>query len=406
MKRNLRYVLAAVAAIVFLGGLTLSIRGRQSDTDQKRERTPASDKQRTEGVKLNREMQERVGLQVQSLKPAKLRPEVTLYGTLEIDPSEEFVLRSPFTGILMSKSQWPTVGAHIVEGTIIGSIRPLFTPMDQIALGERLASAGADYEAAMASVTSANQEVSRLKQLNAENKNVSDKAVQDAEAQLATEKAKLKTAHASVELITATLQPNSVNATDALQIGKGGQVTDVSAQPGESVQAGQSLLRVSRFDHLLARLYVPPGQTIAASATRAIISPAGQEGAAIPAHRVALAGSVNPGFQGQTWLFRLAGGNIALRPGEAVTARVPMPGPEQAGVWIPSPAVLRFKGEAWVYIEEKSGEFVRRRITLDQPRENGWVATAGFQPGERVVVSGAQTLLSEEMKSQLESDQD
>lgn len=399
-------MLATVTAVVFLGGLTLSIRGRQSDTDQKPDRTREPAKQKVEGVKLNREMQERVGLQVQRLKPAKVRPEVTLYGTLEIDPSEEFVLRSPFTGILMSKGQWPTVGIRIAEGTTVGSVHPLFTPMDQIALGERLATARADYEAATTSVTSVNQEVSRLKQLNAENKNASDKAVQDAEAQLATEKAKLKTAQASVELITATLQPNAGEAVDALQIGKGGQVTEVSAQPGESVQAGQILVRVSRFDHLLARLYVPPGQTIAASATRAIISPAGQEGAAIPAHRLALAGSVNPGFQGQTWLFRLAAGNVALRPGEAVTGRVPMPGPEQTGVWIPSSAILRFKGEAWVYIEEQSGDFVRRRITLDQPRENGWVATAGFQPGERVVISGAQTLLSEEMKSQLESDQD
>lgn len=191
-----------------------------------------------------------------------------------------------------------------------------------------------------------------------------------------------------------------------MQIGKGGQVTEISAQPGESVVAGQALLRINRFDHLLARLYVPPGQTIASSVNRALIYPADREEMAIPAHRVALAGSVDPRYQGQTWLFRLPPGKIALRPGQAVTARIAIPGRATGGVLIPSPAILRFQGETWVYVEKASGQFVRRMAALDRPRDDGWIVKSGFQPNEQVVVSGAQTLLSEEMKSQLESDEE
>lgn len=43
---------------------------------------------------------------------------------------------------------------------------------------------------------------------------------------------------------------------------------------------------------------------------------------------------------------------------------------------------------------------------LDEPGDGGWIVKSGFQPSEQVVVSGAQTLLSEEMKSQLESDEE
>lgn len=406
MTRKIKYTFAVTTAAMLLGGLVLSIRGRQSDTDEKQERSASPKKQKTEGVRLDRETQERIGLQVEPLKSAMIRPEITVYGTLEADPSEEFILRSPFTGTLVSNGQWPTVGIHVEQGRDVGSVQPLFAPMDRIALNERLASARAEWEAAKASEASATKEVDRLKRLNAEDQNASDKAVQQAEAQLAGEEAKLISARASVELITATLQERSNAGAEGLQVHKSGQVTEVSAQPGESVEAGQALLRVNRFDHLLARLYVPPGQTIAFSVARALIYPADQEEMAIPAHRVALAGAVDPRFQGQTWLFRLAAGKIALRPGEAVTARIAIPGTAERGVLIPAAAILRFQGETWVYVEKEPSRFVRRMAALDQPENGGWIVKSGFEPNEQVVVSGAQTLLSEEMKSQLESDEE
>ena len=405
MKGKIKYIVAIVVAAMFLGGLALSIRGRQSDAEQKQERAGASEKHK-EGVKLDRETQVRIGLQVQPLQSTTIRPEVTVYGTLEADPSEEFVLRSPFTGLLESEGQWPAVGVRIAGGTNVGSIRPLFAPIDQIGLTERLTSARAELEGAKASVASLTKEVTRLKELNAENQNISDKAVQDAEAQFTGEEAKLKSAQASVELITAALQTGSNAHAGDLQVSKGGQVVEVAAQPGESVQAGQALLRVSRFDHLFARLYVPPGQSIPAAPIHAAIYPADQAEIAIPAYRVALAGSIDPRYQGQTWLFRLAPGKIPLRPGEAVTAHVAIPGPVIKGVLIPSSAILRYQGETWVYVEKESGEFVRVMAALDQPGENGWIVRSGFVPGDRVVVSGGQTLLSEEMKSQLESDEE
>src|SRR6185437_2315153 len=177
MTSKIKYTFAAITAALLLGGLAFSIRGRQSDTDQKQERSAIPEKQKTGGVKLDRETQERIGLQVKPLQSAAIQPEVTVYGALEANPSEEFILRSPFTGILMSNGQWPAIGIHLDQGTDVGSVRPLFAPMDRIALNERLASARAEWEAAKASEASASKEVNRLKQLNSEDQNVSDKAV-------------------------------------------------------------------------------------------------------------------------------------------------------------------------------------------------------------------------------------
>ena len=406
MKPSIKYAFAIVTAAIVLGGLALAIRARQSETNEKKEGAETTEKHKAEGVTLDGETQARIGLRVQPLQSVTIQPEITLYGTLEANPSEEFVLRAQYTGTLESEGQWPAVGSRIAQGARLGRVQPLLSPMDQVGLGERLSSARADLEGAKASVTSASQELKRLKQLNTDDKNVSDKAVQEAEARLAAEEAKFKSGQSSVELITETLQSRSNFNTGDLEVSKGGQVTEVAAQPAESVQAGQVLLRINRFDHLLARLYASPGQKIPPSVTHAFIYPPDESTTAIPADRVALAGSIDPRYQGQIFLFRLAPGTIALRPGEAVTARLFIPRPGTSGVLIPSSAILRFQGETWVYIELASGQFVRRMAPLDQPARNGWLLNLGFAPGERVVVAGAQTLLSEEMKSQLQSDEE
>jgi hypothetical protein len=44
-----------------------------------------------------------------------------------------------------------------------------------------------------------------------------------------------------------------------------------------------------------------------------------------------------------------------------------------------------------------SEQFTRRPVSTDVPVENGFFVGEGFSPGDKVVISGAQTMLSEEM---------
>jgi membrane fusion protein, multidrug efflux system len=405
MKKAAASALIGAAAIALIVGLALSVRGRQADNDEKA--TPLKTSERkSAGVKIDRETQERIGLELQQLKSAAARTEVAIYGTLEADPSQEFALRSPVAGTLAGSGSWPAVGAEIASGSLVGTVKPQLMPMDQLTLNERLAATRSDLTAAKASTAAASAEASRLRQLNADDKNISDKALQEAEANAAAAEARVRSAEASERLISAVLQPESNAGAVQLQMRKGGQVLEVAAQPGETVEPGQLLLRVSRFDRLLARLYVPPGQNVNLSATRATIAPADHEDEVIPAERVAVAGAIDPKLQGQTLLFRLVAGMATLRPGQAVTARIPEQARSESGVLIPSSAILRFQGEVWVYVQTTPGVFARRMLSLDRPLEGGWLVTRGYTPGEQVVVSGAELLLSEEMKSQLDSDQE
>ncbi len=72
-----------------------------------------------------------------------------------------------------------------------------------------------------------------------------------------------------------------------------------------------------------------------------------------------------------------------------------------AGVIVPDSAVVWLQGRAWVYVREGPDRFVRREVSPKQRMEEGWVVTKNVSAGDRVVVEGAQLLLSEEFRSQI-----
>jgi hypothetical protein len=61
--------------------------------------------------------------------------------------------------------------------------------------------------------------------------------------------------------------------------------------------------------------------------------------------------------------------------------------------------VVRTEGAGWVYVLNSAGDaFTRVEVALDRPAEAGWFVTRGLSAGQYVVVTGAQQLLSIELK--------
>lgn len=330
------------------------------------------------------------------------RQEVAAYGYLEEDPSRSFVLRAPVAGTVQGAAErsWPNTGQTFVDRSVVGVIEPRLAPADRITFADRLATSKADTQASEATLAAAQSALNRARTLNADDKNVSDRVVQEAEARVAGEQARLAAARQSVKLIESSLAPTH-DAALPLELERGGQVVEVLVHPGESVESGQPILRVTRFDRLLARVDVPAGETVAPTLTAARIAPLGQEDRPIRGERVALAASVDPKTQGQPFLFRLSDSSSTLRPGLSVTAYLEIPGPVRHGVLVPRAAVVRQSGKAWVYVQTADQLFARREVALEEPLMEGWFSRS-LSPRDRVVTTGAQTLLSEEFKSQIQ----
>jgi hypothetical protein len=260
--------------------------------------------------------------------------------------------------------------------------------------------------ASAAEVTSARAAYERLRTLNTDRKNVSDRAVDEALSRLRGAEARVKGSTDTVTLIESSLQSAGPAERKPLAIPREGEIVEVMAQPGESIESGTPILRVTRLDRLLARVDVPVGQHIPPGVTNARIVPSGYDDQVIPAERVALGIAVDPRSQGQSFLFRLLESRFGLRPGLSITAFVGLPGAPRKGVVIPRAAVVRLAGKTYAYVQTESDKFVRKEVPLTDPVAGGYFTQNNFAPGQRVVIVGAQMLLSEEFKSQTQVEQE
>ena len=87
----------------------------------------------------------------------------------------------------------------------------------------------------------------------------------------------------------------------------------------------------------------------------------------------------------------------ALPANAAVTAWLTLPGEKEKGVIVPRDAIVRHQGEAFVYVQTTEETFERFGIALHHPLAAGWFCDE-LKPGVKVVINGAQQLLSEELK--------
>jgi len=199
-----------------------------------------------------------------------------------------------------------------------------------------------------------------------------------------------------------------------LALTRGGTVTQVSAQPGQIVQAGQELLQLTDFTQLLARIAWPPEAT-STPPRRIMLAPLGggvmssSPAAYVSAYLVGPAADVDSVTRMPVYLYRTSGTWPGARPGASVMALLSDPATAAAGVFVPAAAVVQWEGLAWAYVQRADGHnrkrFVRRRVDTSKPVANGWLVThggaLGVHAGDTVVVQGAQDLLSEEFRSSL-----
>jgi hypothetical protein len=243
-------------------------------------------------------------------------------------------------------------------------------PAPLSALATELAAAQAGYGAS-------SNELARLKILEGQG-NASTRALQSAEA--AAQRDRLAVGSARDRLILAWGQP----------------VADLPDLPAFA----QSLTAQSAA---LVRVDLPAGETPPAQPTGARL--AALSGESADAEFFGLAAAVDPQTQSRGYLFLLKPNAIKLAPGEAVTGFLKLPGDALSGVIVPRDSIVRTEGAGWVYVLNADSEsFTRTKVDLDHPADNGWFVSKNVAAGDHVVVTGAQLLLSEELKATIKAD--
>ncbi|MDA8164795.1 MAG: hypothetical protein M0017_07175 [Desulfobacteraceae bacterium] len=251
---------------------------------------------------------------------------------------------------------------------------------DLVDLQNGHASALAQLEKARAGLEASGKEYERLKTLH-EERNVSDKALQAAEAAWRLDRANEKAAQTAVQSLE-----NSARQ-------RWGETIATWIFGGSS--AFERL--VAQRDVLLQVTLPSEAYLTSAPQTVTVRTKSGRLAAA---RFVSPSPATDPRIQGLSYFYLLPAKETGILPGMNVSALL-LVGKEVSGALIPSSAAVWWQGRAWGYVQRDESHFVRREISTATPVEEGWFVTGGFSGGERLVTSGAQMLLSEEFRSQI-----
>ncbi len=238
------------------------------------------------------------------------------------------------------------------------------------------AKAAADKDAAL--LNASRREYERLKKLNADNRNVSDKALQAAEAGFKSNEAD---ADASGQRL------KTVKEAAAAKWGR--------TISGWGFYGTPEYKRLVELEDVLIRVTLPSDKSV--RALPKIISIQTPE-EIISARLIGPAPDADPRTKTVSYLYLArsrAQGIVRLVPEMNVQVLMPV-GPEISGVAVPFSAVLWHQGKAWAYVQIDREHFARRKVSVLNPVRNGYFVQDGFRPGEKVVIRGAQILLSQE----------
>ena len=236
-----------------------------------------------------------------------------------------------------------------------------------------LVTAMAEIAAAEAAFTASSNEMSRAKTLFSQGQNVSARTLEQAEA---------------------------TSRRDQIQLE--GLRMKLGVTVGKAIAGRSNLTELIRsladFNSVLVRVELPFDADLkSVPKTIRLVDTA----RAVEAQVLGAAPTVDSQTQAKALLALAQNDARHLTPGQSLTALIPLSDIPQAGAFLPSSAVLRAEGRLWIYIQSGETNFVRRSVVTDRPLNGGWFVTNGVTAGERIVVEGAQTLLSEEFKSSI-----
>jgi len=257
----------------------------------------------------------------------------------------------------------------------------VLSPLAFAELRQQYVSARSKLEGARARLQATRQEYQRLKQLYNENpQNISAKALQAAESAWRQDQAQTRAAEAALRAIESS-----------------GVHTWGERLAGWVIRDTPAFRKIASGERLVVRIAVSPAQLIPSPPEACLVDPGG--GARVLATLISQAPQVDPRLQNPTFFYLVASGKAVLLPGMTVLSYLSA-GSYRPGVVIPDSAVVWWQGSPWVYVQSESGHFVRRPVSTDTPVEDGWFVADGVVPGDRIVVCGAQLLLSEEFRQQ------
>lgn len=277
------------------------------------------------------EIQRASGIAVSALAPAQVQPQRLVYASV-IDPLPLFDLR---TRMAAARSE-------------LGALRN------------------------QAGVSAA--QAARMQTLFEDDRNASQKTLQEARAAAQADQAKVAAAEATLAGLETSARQQF-----------GPALARAAAAPGAGPWR-----QLASSQAALLRVVFPTGG--AAPDSVAVEAPAG---GTLTAHALSAAPQVDPMLQGAAYFYLVA---APLPVGTRTVAHAAGAPPGAAGVLVPDDAIVWYGDTRWTYVRTAPDRFTRRLVQAVAPAAGGVLAASGLRAGDAVVTRGAALLLSEELR--------
>ncbi|MGE5218810.1 MAG: multidrug transporter [Chloroflexota bacterium] len=277
-------------------------------------------------------------------------------------------------GITVARLE-PTL--HRDELRAYGSVLQIQELVD---LYDKYVTAREQVEKARASIEASRKEYERLKPLR-DNRNISDKNFQAAEAAWLSDEASARAAQQSQLILEGNLRQ------------RWGPVLAKWLEEQSPVMA-----RLIRQEDVLVQVTLSPEEHVPLAPTSILLQTSG--GRLRSAKLVSPSPHTDPRIQGSSFFYLAEAREPGLVPGINVVALLPV-GSQVKGVIVPSSAVVWWQGKPWVYLQKDQDHFIRKEISTELAVKEGWFVSKNLAAADRIVIGAAQLVLSEELRVQI-----
>ena len=168
------------------------------------------------------------------------------------------------------------------------------------------------------------------------------------------------------------------------------------------VDGSATIMRLIERQDFLLQITLPPGTTVAKPPATGAIEVGKRARAEIT--YVSPATRTDPRIQGVSFFYSTPAESNVL-PGMNVLAFLPS-GAAVYGVSVPAEAIVWWQDRAWIYRRTGPEAFVRNQIATEQPAQEGGFIVKDLPGDAEIVTHGAQLLLSEEFRAQIQVGED
>ncbi len=334
---------------------------------------------------LPMESQFLVGLRTSHVQSSHFAEAIPALGALVARAGGAATVRAPIAGELVAPpAGFPSPGAEVRAGQELATIRELVGGVDRAALGQARREAATAAAEASRDLALAERDAVQAPGLVGAISAREDLARQQAVAVARARLAEAERALAGLDAGRGVILRAPVSGRLGANLGR----------PGDHVQAGDPLFRVTDSTGLWVEVHVPEGR---AGGLRAG-SEAKVFATAFPG--VSLSGVLlDPGQEADpttgtlTVTLAVDGLGHALHPGMSVTAWLSHE-PTRDALTVPDSAVVESEGRTLGFVKVGPEQFEIRELRLGTRAGDVWEVLAGVAVGERIVVEGTYPLRS------------